>query len=158
MKIFLKLLFFFIVYHNQAYSAELVNLRFGSNEEKKRIVLDLTEDILFNYQVQTKKILITFKKDIKLNPNIKTEGNPQSVIYDKANKILSLSFKKSIYSTNIYLLKKKEKYFSRIVIDYSLNQNRKKTIIIDPGHGGKDSGAVGLYKNKEKVITLKVAK
>ena len=35
-------------------------------------------------------------------------------------------------------------------------QIKKKTIVIDPGHGGKDSGAVGIHKNLEKNITLKV--
>ncbi|MFL2661588.1 MAG: N-acetylmuramoyl-L-alanine amidase [Alphaproteobacteria bacterium] len=158
MKIFLKFLFFLIIYNNQAYSIELVNLRFGSNEEKKRIVLDLTSDTLFDYKIQNKKILITFKEDITINKNIKTKSNLQSVSYNKKEQKLSLSFKKSIYSTNIYLLKKKKNNYSRIVIDFSLSQHRKKTIIIDPGHGGKDSGAVGLYKKKEKVITLKVAK
>lgn len=34
---------------------------------------------------------------------------------------------------------------------------RGKTIVIDPGHGGKDSGAVGLYGYKEKDWTLKTA-
>lgn len=33
-----------------------------------------------------------------------------------------------------------------------------KTIVIDPGHGGKDFGAVGKYKIREKDIVLDVAK
>ena len=33
-----------------------------------------------------------------------------------------------------------------------------KTIVIDAGHGAKDSGAVGPNKRYEKVVTLKVAK
>ncbi len=33
-----------------------------------------------------------------------------------------------------------------------------KTIVIDPGHGGKDSGAVGYKKHLEKKAVLKVAK
>lgn len=34
----------------------------------------------------------------------------------------------------------------------------KKVIIIDAGHGGKDSGAIGTNKVEEKVITLAIAK
>ena len=33
-----------------------------------------------------------------------------------------------------------------------------KTIVIDPGHGGKDSGAIGPTGLEEKVVTLKIAK
>lgn len=34
--------------------------------------------------------------------------------------------------------------------------NKKITIVIDPGHGGKDSGATRYYELKEKDITLKL--
>ncbi len=37
-----------------------------------------------------------------------------------------------------------------------MDSNKKITIIIDPGHGGKDSGAIGYYDLKEKDITLKL--
>ncbi|WP_417237439.1 N-acetylmuramoyl-L-alanine amidase family protein [Bizionia paragorgiae] len=39
-----------------------------------------------------------------------------------------------------------------------LNQTRKQIIVIDPGHGGKDSGAVGLNGILEKDVVLKIAK
>ncbi len=153
---FFKFIFFLIIYINQAYSNELVNLRFGSNEEKKRIVLDLFEDSSFSHKVFEKKIQIKFNKKIKIKENIKLKDNLKSIFYDIDSNILTLNFKRSIFSTNIYLLKKKNNVFSRIVIDYSLNNKKTKTIIIDPGHGGKDSGAVGIFKNLEKNITLKV--
>ncbi|WP_417858643.1 N-acetylmuramoyl-L-alanine amidase family protein [Xanthomarina gelatinilytica] len=38
------------------------------------------------------------------------------------------------------------------------NQNRKQIIVIDPGHGGKDSGAVGVNGILEKDVVLKIAK
>ncbi len=34
----------------------------------------------------------------------------------------------------------------------------KKTIVIDPGHGGKDPGAVGYRRYREKVIVLQIGK
>ncbi|SRX76379.1 N-acetylmuramoyl-L-alanine amidase family protein [Aequorivita antarctica] len=38
------------------------------------------------------------------------------------------------------------------------NQNRKQIIVIDPGHGGTDSGAVGINGIQEKDVVLKIAK
>lgn len=36
--------------------------------------------------------------------------------------------------------------------------NKKLVIVIDPGHGGKDSGAVGVNEILEKDVVLKIAK
>jgi len=41
--------------------------------------------------------------------------------------------------------------------DIDLRLGRIDTVIIDPGHGGKDPGAIGPGKTKEKDIVLKVA-
>ncbi len=39
------------------------------------------------------------------------------------------------------------------------NENkRKKIIVIDPGHGGEDPGAIGFYNNQEKNVNLSIAK
>ena len=107
---FFKLIIFLILYSNEAYSNELVNLRFGSHAENKRIVLDLLEDESFSYKLSEKKIQITFNNQIKLNDKIKVSDNLSSITYDIDSKNLSLNFNKPIFSTNIYLLKKKKKY------------------------------------------------
>ena len=156
LQLHLYYLFLLFIYCNQAYSDELVNLRFGSNEEKQRIVLDFSENISFDHKVLEKKIQIKFKKKIKINKNVKKLNKLVRLDYDEKLNKITLNFKKDFFSTNIYLLKKKKNIHARIVIDYFNKNNRKKIIIIDPGHGGKDSGAVGLYKNLEKNITLKV--
>ena len=41
---------------------------------------------------------------------------------------------------------------------YIMFSQEKKVIIIDAGHGGRDSGAIGINKGKEKDITLAIAK
>jgi len=38
------------------------------------------------------------------------------------------------------------------------NPNGKRIIVIDPGHGGKDPGAVGVNGILEKDVVLKIAK
>jgi len=42
-------------------------------------------------------------------------------------------------------------------IDLSSNPLKDKIIAIDPGHGGSDSGAIGVTELKEKVVNLAVA-
>lgn len=39
-----------------------------------------------------------------------------------------------------------------------LNESRKTVIVIDPGHGGTDSGAIGMNNYKEKDLVLRIAK
>ncbi|WP_297599035.1 N-acetylmuramoyl-L-alanine amidase [uncultured Cetobacterium sp.] len=48
----------------------------------------------------------------------------------------------------------------RVVIDFKVSSSNKKefTIAIDAGHGGKDPGAIGFKKYREKDITLAVSK
>ena len=41
---------------------------------------------------------------------------------------------------------------------FSQEVQAKKRIIIDPGHGGKDSGAIGVNGVQEKEIVLQLAK
>ena len=47
----------------------------------------------------------------------------------------------------------------RFVIDFSKKVNRKEyTVVLDAGHGGKDAGAVGFGKYREKDVVLAVTK
>ena len=66
------------------------------------------------------------------------------------------------YTTMSITLGPKTKKISKpiVVADLIKEKNKWKldTIIIDPGHGGKDPGAIGYRGTKEKDITLDVAK
>jgi len=80
-------------------------------------------------------------------------------------KILSIhgSNKHSIdYTTMSIALNSKIKKVEKSVPTVDLTKEKNKwefnTIIIDPGHGGKDPGSIGYRGTKEKDITLDVAK
>ncbi|NFU43072.1 N-acetylmuramoyl-L-alanine amidase [Clostridium sporogenes] len=51
----------------------------------------------------------------------------------------------------------KEKLDDHKYVEYNVAASNKRTIVIDAGHGGYDSGAVGPTGIKEKDVTLKVA-
>jgi len=55
----------------------------------------------------------------------------------------------------IIYLKKHPKKLQNLVIPKAYKQ---KIIVIDPGHGGKDSGGVGVGRRMEKIAVLQIAK
>ena len=90
----------------------------------------------------------------------------KGVFYAPIDDFLELLNKKigTQYSINYNSLSIENKLESKISLTNSvdLNQEKKKwkfdTIIIDPGHGGKDPGAIGYRGTKEKDIALDVSK
>ena len=77
------------------------------------------------------------------------------------NKPFSTSFKIIAEKLIINLQqrsRKRTKQETKDVFISSKINNFKKVIVIDPGHGGKDSGAIGYKRKKEKNITLQIAK
>ena len=55
----------------------------------------------------------------------------------------------------IIYLKKQPKKLQNLVIPKAYKQ---KIIVIDPGHGGKDSGGIGIGRRMEKIAVLQIAK
>ncbi len=66
-----------------------------------------------------------------------------------------------VFSKNNLSLNKRNTLFNKFFfLDNSFN-NKKKckfNIVIDPGHGGYDPGAIGFYGSKEKDINLLISK
>ena len=159
MKLSIKLIiyFLFLFYSSELFSLEINNIRFGSNAEVKRIVFDISDDVTFKTKVSHNKIEIKFDKTLFLKKKITKNNDLKEINFDTVNNSIILNFKRSIHSPNIYFLKKNNNKYARVVIDYKKKQKKRKIIVVDPGHGGKDSGAVGITKKLEKNITLKVA-
>nr|MBL0708555.1 N-acetylmuramoyl-L-alanine amidase [Sulfurimonas sp.] len=67
-------------------------------------------------------------------------------------------FKKESNKLIIYIknISKKENAKKRKAI-IPKRVDRQKTIVIDAGHGGKDPGAIGYKKYREKVVVLKIS-
>jgi N-acetylmuramoyl-L-alanine amidase len=56
------------------------------------------------------------------------------------------------------MLLKEETQSPKPVIKLIRDKHRKIVVVIDPGHGGKDPGAIGLHGAVEKEVVLKIAK
>jgi N-acetylmuramoyl-L-alanine amidase len=81
------------------------------------------------------------------------------------NSKVSISFKKSNEQLIIKMTPKKSsrKTTSNYVattptVKTPTRLDRDKTIVIDAGHGGKDPGAIGYKRYREKVVVLQIAK
>ncbi len=92
------------------------------------------------------RIVYYSNKPVKLN--IKKEKN-RLIVTPLTNKnYIFFKNQKHIYKNT---LTKKQKTYPPIF-------TRKKIIVIDPGHGGKDSGGVGIGGRMEKIAVLQIAK
>jgi len=83
-------------------------------------------------QFDQKTLRIVFENDEKIKQSYKVESNKLVVKMSSENRELT------------YIPIKSNQF--------------KKIIVIDPGHGGKDSGAVGYKKYREKVVVLQTSK
>ena len=119
--------------------------------------MDISDNVTFKTKVSHNKIEIKFDKILFLKKKITKNNDLKEINFDTVNNSIILNFKRSIHSPNIYFLKKNNNKYARVVIYYKKKQKKRKIIVVDPGHGGKDSGAVGITKKLEKNITLKVA-
>lgn len=96
-----------------------------------------------------KKLSISkLEQSLQLNFELKREVLSRSIIIQKDKIILNLITEKASEVPDEALMQRLEKDKNRWKID---------NIIIDPGHGGKDPGAIGKSGAYEKDIVLKIA-
>ncbi len=162
-------------------------VRHWSGEDYSRVVVDLSgkvqyrDHILKAHQGRPPRVYVDLRP-ARLSPYLKPEVSIQDGLLsrvrlgqyknDTVRVVLDL---KSLTSYRTFYLGSPP----RLVIDligeekprsplkppaqgrYSLAQQlglKIRRIVIDPGHGGKDPGALGLYGLKEKHLTLKVSR
>ena len=131
--------------------------RYSTSNSKLRLVFDLKNNIAIS-DVISKKTDNNFQIEVNLaNSNYQKEVVDSKSQIDFANfvynKVEKLDNKEQKFNSNKV---KKSKISSQIIHDKNYNTKKYKPIIvIDPGHGGKDPGAIGRYnKTREKDITL----
>ena len=129
--------------------------RYSTSNSKLRLVFDLKNNITIS-KVISKKADNNFQIEVNLaNSNYQKEVIDSKSQIDFANfvydKVEKLDNKEQKFNSNKV---KKSKISSQIIHDKNYNTKKYKPIIvIDPGHGGKDPGAIGRYnKTREKEL------
>ena len=161
-------------------ASRITAMRFWSAPDHTRVVLDLTEPIQYESVAQETPPLLNLELKGSLQTSIK-----EVVVNDLFLSRITLAdqgkgrvkivfFQKKPLTANIFLLKPFEDKPHRLVIDLvdialekreqqerqrqkEVNPRDMKIVVIDPGHGGEDPGAVGPKKTMEKDVVLKIA-
>jgi N-acetylmuramoyl-L-alanine amidase len=162
------------------WASQITDIRFWSAPDHTRVVVDLTEPIQYEsvsqedpplLNLELKGSLQTRKKEVVVNDLFLTK----IVLIDHGRDGAKIVFyQKKPLTANVFLLNPFEDKPHRLVIDLvdialekkeqEERQRQKevkpkgmKTVVIDPGHGGEDPGAVGPQKTMEKDVVLKIA-
>lgn len=119
-----------------------------------RLVIDLwpaylprgaKEEIKVTHPLVSQLRLAQFNKQtVRIVLSLKTEKIPYKIKFQENNLILTAFVTTAVEETSLSLPQ---------VLGLKI-----KNIVIDPGHGGKDPGAIGYRGLKEKDVTLRLAK
>jgi N-acetylmuramoyl-L-alanine amidase len=162
-----------------AAASKITDIRFWSAPDHTRIVLDLTDPIQYEgipqenpplLNLELRGSLQTSKREVAVND---FSLSKITLTEQKKGKVQIVFFQKKPLNASIFLLKPFEDKPHRLVIDLvdialekkeqEERQRQKevkprgmKTVVIDPGHGGEDPGAVGPKRTMEKDVVLKI--
>ena len=143
-----------------SFSSVVERVRF--NTYPPQIVFDLSADTPA-YSVDYDEYNRLLFLDIG-NAGISRDKNVKNELTKYVDKIQRVDYQNSsgyfiTLNKNIFHKVSLWKNPNRLVVDLSKNaQNKQYTVVIDPGHGGKDPGAIGINNTREKDIALAVGK
>ncbi len=175
----LLLLFLFLPAPNADALVKILNVRHWVAPDHTRVVIDTSNEPDFFVEKNKEKILIDFKeatvpdeipsRQMLNKPGIKSISwmpvHPQTIRVE-----IALA---EHVDSSVFKLKRFEEKPDRVVIDIELPeveqkearereevkaQRKTKIIVIDPGHGGEDPGAIGWNGTQEKEVVLKIGR
>ena len=182
MDVFIRIrcfLFFIFLLFCQVSLAQniLKDIRISSSNDESRIVIDLHEKSSSNiFSLENPDRLVIDLKNTKLKKGFKLSSYPRESIrnirFSEGNGsqlrlVIDLS---STFKYSYFNLPKGTLYDHRLVVDLKSNDSpiknnsvqhsvaeRKVVVVIDPGHGGKDPGAIGPSKIYESNVVLAIS-
>lgn len=179
------LICFLVVFAMTAWSltclaaTEILKVRHWAAPDHTRIVFDVSDEPLYQFQMRDHSLLLEFS-NASLHPALPVEkriGKPgiEKIIFSAAgNETVKIEVVLSEYlKADVFKLKKFMDKPDRVVVDVIVSQTEKedkpkepptpsiikrKVIVIDPGHGGDDPGAVGKNGTYEKHVVLAISR
>ncbi len=157
----------------------ILNVRHWAAPDYSRVVFDTSEEAKYAVSKEGKKITIDFEsaivdEEVPLQSFLNKPGIEKIVVMALPGDTARVEvYLLDNVETKIFKLKKFLDKPDRIVVDIELPEvekketedrlqygaaKREKIIVIDPGHGGEDPGAIGKKGTREKDIVLKISK
>ena len=172
------LFFIFLLFYQVSLAQNILkDIRISSSNDESRIVIDLHEKSSSNiFSLENPDRLVIDLKNTKLKKGFKLSTYPRESIrnirFSEGNGsqlrlVIDLS---STFEYSYFNLPKGTLYDHRLVVDLKSNDSpiknnsvqhsvaeRKVVVVIDPGHGGKDPGAIGPSKIYESNVVLAIS-
>ena len=158
----------------------LYDFRYWTAPDHTRIVIDTEEDTLFSISKNNDYIVISVDDAEVLSDTFSNiffeDERIQKTRIKRDRETIKLIFHiNKNYKVKHFTLKPNTKYkYHRLVVDiidleakYTVKATKtvkdqtlsnRKIILVDAGHGGEDSGAIGKNKSQEKNVNLAIAK
>ena len=157
----------------------LYDFRYWTAPDHTRIVVDTQENAFYDIFTNKDYIILSVENAKVLSETFShlffEDRRIERAQIKRDHETLKLIFHtKDLYNVKYFNLPPNKKYkYHRLVIDlYDSKSSKSKTklaiekstkkdktiIVVDAGHGGEDSGAVGKNKTREKDVNLAIAK
>lgn len=179
MQLFLLLISILISASHAFAAGQILNVRYWVAPDSTRVVIDTSDDLEYHVAREGDRLSIEFpgtviSRTIPSNILLNKSGVLKIRLLQRRPDSVNVQLKlEKNADTKVFKLKKIEEKPYRIVVDVELPeqtkreaeqrqqvkvQKKKRIIVIDPGHGGDDPGAIGPGRTREKDVVLKIGK
>lgn len=163
---------------NSCRALEIMNYRYWTAPDHTRIVLDIDGKPDYKIRESEDKLILSLP-DSSINKNIKShiilnQPGIKKIHFQHVNEkdVRIVFFLDKHRKIEVFKLRKFQDKPDRIVVDILFEEiqkeektkpkfparKKKKIIVIDPGHGGEDPGAIGKNRTYEKNIVLAISR
>ncbi len=161
-------------------ATEITNVRHWAAPDHTRVVFDLSADPDYQFKISENSLILEFS-GASLHPSLPAEkviNKPgiSKILFQSAGRdkcVITIVLGPHI-TTEVFKLKKFMDKPDRVVVDIIVGQAaikeeipqepvrvpsvKRRVIVIDPGHGGEDPGAIGQNGTYEKHVVLAIGR
>ncbi|HOC59059.1 MAG: N-acetylmuramoyl-L-alanine amidase [Syntrophaceae bacterium] len=157
---------------------EISNVRYWTAPDQTRIVFDLSKEPDYQFQIKENEIRLVFfnaslSPSLPVEKKIRKPGVHKILFKSTEDHTCKIKIILSGHSTaEVFKLKKFMEKPDRVVVDIVPEEaemkktsreqkpatRKKRIIVVDPGHGGEDPGAIGKNGTYEKDVVLAISR